>query len=78
MFTFIARLYNLTMNGLAKEFFAKTATATVSQSVLTIVVRTRNTGSDLGNARKRRDSLLHQRPKAYATISVNIVQRNGI
>ncbi len=78
MFSFIAKLCNLTMIGPAKEFLTKTATVTVSQSVLTIAARTRNTGSDLGNARKRKDSLLHQKPKAYATILVDIVRRKLI
>ena len=50
MFSFIARLCNLIMIGLAKEFLTKTATVTVSQSVLTTAARMRNTGWDLENA----------------------------
>ena len=51
---------------------------TASQSVLTTAVRTRTTGSVLGNARKRRESLQRQEQKAYATILVDIVQRSLI
>jgi len=73
MFSFIARLCNLIMIGLAKEFLTKTATVTVSQSVLTTAARMRNTGWDLENTGKRGDSFLHQRPSRknmYAAIHV--------
>ena len=61
------------MIGLAKEFLTKTTTVTVSQTDLTTAAMMRNTGWDLGNAGKRGDNFLHQRPsrkKMYAGIHV--------
>jgi len=59
MFGFIAKLCNLTMIGLVKAFLTKTATVTVSQSVLTTAAKMRNAGWDLGNAGKTRKILDH-------------------
>jgi len=47
------------MIGLVKKFLAKTATVTVSQSVLMTAARMRNARWDLGNTGKRGDSFLH-------------------